>query len=70
MYEIVNENEINILYTDIRNLIEQSKNRIYKTVNTEMINLYWNIGKMIVERQDRQIRAKYGDNLIENISEN
>jgi len=62
-------NEKSILYADIRKLIEQSKNRIYKTVNDEMVNLYWNIGKMIVEKQDGQIRAKYGDYILENISE-
>lgn len=66
--EIVNDNEINNLYVDIRELIEQSRNKVYKTVNTEMINLYWNIGKMIVEKQDGNERAKYGDYLLENIS--
>lgn len=37
---IVNDNEINNLYVDIKDLIEQSRNRVYKTVNIEMINLY------------------------------
>ena len=32
--------EINNLYNDIKILIEQSRNRVYKTVNVEMINLY------------------------------
>lgn len=66
--EIVNDNEINNLYVDIKDLIEQSRNRVYKTVNTEMINLYWNIGKMIVERQEGNKRAKYGELLIDGIS--
>jgi len=60
--------EIDNLYNDIRKLVEQSRNRVYKTVNTEMINLYWNIGKIIVEKQEGNTRAKYGDYLIENIS--
>lgn len=62
------DNEINELFIDIKNLIDKSKNKIYKTVNTEMINLYWNIGKIIVEKQNGQDRAKYGDYLIENLS--
>lgn len=33
-----------------------------------MINLHWNIGKMIVEKQKGNSRAKYGDLLIEGIS--
>ena len=35
--------EINNLYNDIKILIEQSRNRVHKTVNVEMINLYWDI---------------------------
>lgn len=66
--EIVNDKEINNLYVDIKSLIEQSRNRVYKTVNTEMINLYWNIGKMIVEKQEGNKRAKYGELLLEGIS--
>ena len=42
--------EIDNLYNDIKTLVEQSRIRVYKTVNVEMINLYWNIGKMIVEK--------------------
>ena len=66
--EVINENEINNLYNNIKELIEQSRNKIYKTVNTEMINLYWNIGKRIVEKQNGNTKAKYGEYLIEGIS--
>ncbi|MBR2138792.1 MAG: DUF1016 family protein [Bacilli bacterium] len=66
--EIVSDKEINDIYIDIKDLIEQSRNKVYKTVNIEMINLYWNIGKMIVERQEGNNRAKYGDLLINGIS--
>lgn len=66
--EVINENELNNLYINIKELIEQSRNRVYKTVNTEMIQLYWNIGRMIVEKQEGNKRAKYGDFLIEKIS--
>ena len=60
--------EVNELFSNIKELIEQSRNKVYKTVNTEMINLYWNIGKMIVEKQTEKSRAKYGDFFIEGIS--
>ena len=66
--EVINENEINNLYNNIKELIEQSRNKVYKTVNTEMINLHWNIGKMIDEKQEGQERAQSGDYLIEAIS--
>ena len=45
------EKEVASLYKDIKELVELSRNRVYKAVNTEMINLYWNIGKKIVEKQ-------------------
>ncbi len=65
---IISDKEINLLYENIKELVEQSRNRVYKTVNVEMINLYWNIGKMIVEKQKGEKRAKYGDLLIASIS--
>jgi len=65
---IINDNEVKELFITIKGLIDQSRNRVYRTVNTEMINLYWNIGKIIVEKQNGQDRAKYGDYLIENLS--
>ena len=64
----IEDKEVDELFVNIKKLIDQSKNKIYKTVNTEMINLYWNIGKIIVEKQNGQDRAKYGDYLIENLS--
>lgn len=66
---IINEEiEVNELFYDIKSLIEQCRNRVYRAVNTEMINLYWNIGKMIVDMQEGNDKAKYGDHLIDNIS--
>ena len=66
--KVVNDDEINNLYIDIRELIEQSRKRVYKTVNTEMINLYWNIGKMIINKQDGNDKAKYKDYVLEKLS--
>ena len=66
--EKIKDIEIDNLYDDIKVLIEQSRNRVYKTVNIEMINLYWTIGKMIVEKQEGNKRAKYGDYLIKQLS--
>lgn len=66
---IIENKELDNLYNEIKLLVEESRNRIYKIVNTEMINLYWNIGKMIVEMQKGNVKAKYGDYLIERVSE-
>ena len=64
----IEDSETIELFLDIKNLIEQSRSRVYKTINNEIVDLHWNIGKMIVEKQDGNSRAKYGDLLIEEIS--
>ena len=46
-----NENEINNIYGNIKELVINSRNKVYTAVNTEMLNLYWNIGKIIMEIQ-------------------
>ena len=57
-----------IVYTDIKKLILNSRNNIYRAVNTEMLDLYWKIGKRLMEIQDGSKRAEYGKCIIENIS--
>ena len=38
-------------------------------MNTEMLNLYWNIGKAIMDIQQGDERANYGDYVLEKLSE-
>lgn len=65
---VTNEN-INPVFEEIRGLINASRNRVYSAVNTEMLNLYWNIGKIIMEIQQGDERASYGDAVLEKLSE-
>ena len=39
---------INPVFEEIKSLVNNSKNKIYTAVNVEMLNLYWNIGKIIM----------------------
>lgn len=66
--KIIDNKEVDSLYNDIKLLVEESRNRVYKTVNTEMINLYWNIGKMIVKIQGGKEKAKYRDYITRELS--
>lgn len=66
--EIIDNKEVDNLYNDIKLLVEESRKRVYKTVNTEMINLYWNIGKRIVEMQGGNKKAKYKDYITQELS--
>lgn len=63
------DENINPIFEEIRDLINSSRNRVYSTVNTEMLNLYWNIGKIIMEIQWGDERATYGDAVLEKLSE-
>lgn len=51
-------------YESIKKLINESRKHIVTYVNTTMLFTYWNIGKMIVEEQGGSRKAKYGNNLI------
>lgn len=61
-------NDIEKIFKQIKILVNSSKNKIYSMVNTEMLNLYWNIGKIIMKIQDGEKRAKYGDKVLEELS--
>ena len=66
---INNDNEINNIFDNIKDLVINSRNKVYQTVNTEMLNLYWNIGKAIMEIQQGDERASYGDAVLEKLSQ-
>ena len=56
------------ILADVRQLIEQSKQRAAVAVNAELTRLYWQIGQRI--RQDilHEQRAKYGKSIVANLS--
>jgi predicted nuclease of restriction endonuclease-like (RecB) superfamily len=45
-----NGNDITANFDEILSIIKTAKERIVKTVNTEIIDLYWHIGKEVSER--------------------
>ena len=56
------------LLGEIRSVLLEARTRVYSTVNTAMVQSYWHIGKLIVDAQGGESRAKYGDELLKNIS--
>jgi hypothetical protein len=42
------------LLADIKTRIRQAQNRAVMSVNAEMLNLYWDIGRMIAAKQDAE----------------
>ena len=58
----------NDFYKEIKTIIEESRKRIYRNINTEMVLAYWQIGRMIVEKQGGESRANYGEGIIKELS--
>ncbi len=57
------------LFENIKKIINDSKSKIYTTINTTIINTYWNIGKKIVEEEQKgKKRAGYGGYLIKKLA--
>ena len=58
----------NDFYINVKEIIEQARKRIYTNIQSEMVLAYWQIGKMIVEKQGGKGRAEYGNGLIKELS--
>ncbi|MFH0772508.1 MAG: PDDEXK nuclease domain-containing protein [Candidatus Omnitrophota bacterium] len=57
------------IYDRIRRIIEDARGNIARAVNTEMVTAYWQIGKVIVEEEQRgKSRAGYGEEVLEKLS--
>jgi len=58
----------NVLYSYIRQLIEESKQKVYSVVNAEITMLYWNIGKYINDNIKSDKATDYGKNILPTLS--
>lgn len=57
-------------YNQIKQIIQKAKESIYKQINFVMVEAYWNIGKQIVEEEQKgKSRAEYGKALIKELSD-
>jgi predicted nuclease of restriction endonuclease-like (RecB) superfamily len=66
---MVNDLSPTSFYSDIRQILEASRQKVYTAVNSAMVEAYWQIGKRIVEEEQQgEGRAKYGQHLIQNLS--
>ena len=60
---------IEALYGQIRDIIEEARGKVYRTANFAMVQAYWQTGKLIVEEeQNGKERAEYGQQLVEALS--
>ncbi len=57
------------VYERIRDVLAQARARAWRAVNTEMVAAYWEIGRILVEEEQRgEIRAEYGKRLMQDLS--
>ena len=59
----------NSLLKEIRQLVEQARHNVARSINTELLLTYWHVGSLIVEyEQAGNIRAEYGKQLLIELS--
>lgn len=58
------EEETKPIFDEIKTIINTTRTRVYTSVNVEMLNMNWSIGKRIMEVQEGKLRAKYGNQVL------
>ena len=57
------------LLSQIQSILVSSRKIVAAEVNTQLLNAYWNVGRLIVQyEQDNNIRAEYGKQTLKEIS--
>jgi hypothetical protein len=57
------------LYRDVRAVLESARSSAYRAVNTAMVRAYWQVGRLIVEHEQRsRKRAAYGLAVLDDLS--
>jgi len=61
---------INKTYKAVKEILEAARSTAYRAVNFAMVQAYWNIGRVIVEEEQRgKATAGYGEYLIKELAE-
>jgi len=63
------QSSIDTTYQNIRAILEKARSTAYRAVNFAMVQAYWEIGRIIVEEEQKgEERAEYGKALIKELS--
>jgi len=58
------------LFNSVKEIIIQARQRVYRMVNSSLLETYWLIGQQIVEdEQQGRSRAEYGKNVLKNLAQ-
>ena len=56
-------------YSSIKSILESARSKAYRAINFAMVEAYWNIGRVIVEEEQKgEKRAEYGKALVAELS--
>lgn len=67
--ELENNKDYESLIKSIESVVSSAKDKIANTINDTMVETYWNIGKYIIEfEQKGKIKAEYGKQLLVRLS--
>ena len=69
MSKLVTKSYTETIVSEIKTLLDSSRQKVATQVNIELLSTYWKIGEIIVRyEQNDQIRAAYGDNTLNQLS--
>ena len=61
--------ESNMVYLQIKELMENARKQVSVKINNILVQTYWKIGKIIIEdEQENSERAEYGKRLLKELS--
>lgn len=63
----IDQTEFAQFVSEVKDKIRQAQYEALKVVNKHLIDLYWHLGKMIVERQESH--GCWGKSVVENLSQ-
>ena len=60
----------NPFYKEVRGVLLAARNRVYRAANFAMVQAYWNVGRLVVEEEQRgKARAGYAEFLIPRLAQ-
>lgn len=63
------KNEMNLVIQEVKAVLDNARNNVAHQVNSELLNTYWNIGRIICEyEQSEPGRADYGKQTLKELS--
>src|ERR1700742_1635087 len=65
MNNVVKNDDVDLrLLEEVQGLIQQARGRVFRAVHSELVMLYWNIGKRVQTEILQSDRAEYGQFII------